>query len=274
MSSLTARNLFSITFGDRNTWDDWKLIPVHRPVIAYPSVKTNIIDLTGADGEIDLMDIIVGGPVYANRTGSLLFRMVDKTGEMSVLKRKNEIAHYLHGIKMNMILGEEPEYYYTGKFEVESMAYKGKGDFADITIKYNIEPYKRSVYLTTDQWLWDTFSFDTGVIYDGLIVNAQANSIDDPLIIDNFDAIVGDLTVAPSVTISNNATNITFKRYQLTSESASTGAWDGTGYVYKTGTNVQPTSGTAVGLKFNRRTKKLKVEGFGKFTLSFRSGAV
>ena len=267
MSSSTARNLFSVTFGEKNSWDDWKLIPISRPVIAFPSVKTNIIDLTGADGEIDLMDIIVGAPVYANRTGSLSFRMVDNTGYTSVLKRKNEIAHYLHGIKMNMILDEEPEYYYTGKYEVESMAYKGRGDFADITIKYNIEPYKRSVYDTTEQWLWDPFSFDTGVIYDGLIVNAQANSISDPLIIDNFDQIVGDLTIAPSVTVSNNATNITFKRYR-------NGSWDGTGYVYKTGTNVQPTSGTAVGMKFDRYTTKLKVEGFGKFTLSFRPGAL
>lgn len=266
--SETARRLHSVNFGEKNTWDDWKLIPIARPVAAFPPIKTNIIDITGADGHIDLMDIVVGAPVYANRTGSFSFRMVDKTGETSVLKRKNEIAHYLHGLSMRMILDEEPEWYYYGKFSVDSMVYKGKGDFADIVINYDIEPYKRKVYTTDEQWLWNPFSFDDGVIYDGLIVNADVNSIENPLIIDNFDAIIGDMTIRPTVVVSNNLTNITFRRYEK-------GSWDGGyGYVYKTGTNVQPSEYTSSGMRFDRYTTKLSVEGFGKFSLIFRQGAL
>ena len=29
----------SITIGDKNTWDDWKIIPVSRPVVAPPVEK-------------------------------------------------------------------------------------------------------------------------------------------------------------------------------------------------------------------------------------------
>ena len=259
--------IYGVTFGDKHTWADWKILPIARPVIAFPPVKTNIINIIGADGQIDLMDVVVGAPVYGNRTGSLSFRMVDKSGETSVLKRKNEIAHYLHGLSMRMVLDEEPEWYYYGKFSVDTMTYKGKGDFADIVIKYDLEPYKRRLYTTDEQYLWDTFSFDDGVVYDGLIVNAEVSSTEDPVIIENFDAIVGDLPIRPTVVISDNTTNITFKRLQ-------SGTWDTTGYVYMTGTNVQPSSGTAIGLKFDRFTTALSVAGVGKFSLIFRQGAL
>ena len=268
MSSDFARKMASVNFGDKNTWDDWQMVPTERPVISFPGVKTNIINLTGADGQIDLMDIVVRSPVYANRTGSMTFRMVNTAGAASIASRKNAIAHYLHGVTMDMVLDDEPEWYYTGKFSVSDVKYKGKGAYADIVIKYDLEPYKRKRFTTDEQWLWDPFSFEDGIIYDGLIVNAEVFSTENPLIIDNFDAIIGDMTIRPSVVISNNITNITFRRYE-------NGTWDGgNGYVYKTGTNVQPSDGTSVGLRFDRNTTKLSVEGFGKFSLIFRQGAL
>lgn len=269
MSSSFAVKMASVNFGEKNTWDDWGMVPVERPVIAFPPVKSNIIDLTGADGQIDLLDIIVKAPVYANRTGKLIFRMVNSPGSDSIAKRKNQIAHYLHGVTMDMVLDEEPEYYYTGKFAVDDIEYKGNGAYADITIKYDLEPYKRSMYTTDEQYLWDPFSFEDGIVYEGLIVNAEVSSNSDPVIIDNFDLICKDLTIRPQVVIADNTTNITFKRYQR-----DTGEWDDPGFVYTTGTDQQPSDGTQSGLQFTRYTSKLSVAGIGKFSLKFRAGAL
>lgn len=33
----------SITIGEKNTWDDWHLIPTSRPLVNPPSVNTHLI---------------------------------------------------------------------------------------------------------------------------------------------------------------------------------------------------------------------------------------
>ena len=41
----------SITFdNEKNTWDDWHLIPSSRPLVAPPSIKSNYVDVAGVDG--------------------------------------------------------------------------------------------------------------------------------------------------------------------------------------------------------------------------------
>ncbi len=40
----------SITIGNKNTWDDWHLIPATRPLFNPPTVKTNMVNIPGGDG--------------------------------------------------------------------------------------------------------------------------------------------------------------------------------------------------------------------------------
>ena len=67
----------SITFGDKNTWDDWHLVPASRPVFLPPDVKTNYIDLPGADGHADATESLTGRVLYKNRTGSIEFYVMN-----------------------------------------------------------------------------------------------------------------------------------------------------------------------------------------------------
>ena len=63
----------SITFGDKNTWDDWRLVPASRPLFNPPAQKVKTLDIPGGDGVIDLSQALTGYPVYQNRTGSIEF---------------------------------------------------------------------------------------------------------------------------------------------------------------------------------------------------------
>ena len=60
----------SINFGNKNTWDDWRLIPTSRPVFLPPDVKKVLVDLPGSDGVIDLTESLTGYVKYGNRKGS------------------------------------------------------------------------------------------------------------------------------------------------------------------------------------------------------------
>ena len=60
----------SITFGTKNTWDDWHLIPKTRPLVNPPTVKTNYVDIPCGDGVLDLTETLACRPVHNNRNGS------------------------------------------------------------------------------------------------------------------------------------------------------------------------------------------------------------
>ena len=128
----------SVTFGNKNTWDNWHIVPSSRPVFEPPKQKTNILDIQGGNGVIDLSEALTGYPVYNNREGSFEFIVMNDYGEWH--ERYSDISDYLHGQKMQAVLEDDPYYYYEGRFSVNS--WKSDKDWSKITIDYNVSPYK------------------------------------------------------------------------------------------------------------------------------------
>ena len=156
--------IYGVTFGSKHSLNDWHMLPIKRPVIQYPPLKKRTIDIEGADGSIDLSEAVTGYPIFENRTGSLMFRVLDAKTIEDVRKRKDDIAQYLHGKRLQMVLEEDDQFYYVGRFEVSNFEYKGVRSWADIEITYDLEPYKYYTLLSDDRWQWNPFSFLTGVI--------------------------------------------------------------------------------------------------------------
>lgn len=152
----------SVTFGNKNTWDDWHLIPTTRPVINPPQFVSNMVEIPGMDGSYDMSEWLSGRPNYKDRTGSLEFAVANDYTNWTIAY--SAISNYLHGQRMRMKLEDDPGFYYEGRFTVN----KWKSDkwYSLITINYVVNPWKKSVVGTSDPWLWDPFSFTTGVIQD------------------------------------------------------------------------------------------------------------
>ena len=134
----------SIIFGEKNTWDDWHLIPSSRPVFATPSVRTNYVEVPGADGALDLTEALVNRPLYNNREGNFEFIVYNDIGTYADDKTwseiYSEIAAYIHGKKMNSILEDDPGYYYHGRFFLDE--WKSDPNYSTISISYVVDPYK------------------------------------------------------------------------------------------------------------------------------------
>lgn len=150
----------SITIGEKNTWDDWHLIPTSRPLFDPPSVKTHLVDIPGGDGVLNLTNALAGRPTFNNRTGSWTF--VVQNGFMDWATLYSEIMVYLHGRTLRAVLEDDPAYYYEGLFFVNQ--WKSDKDYSQIVIEYNVDPYKRKIRSAGEDWLWNTFNFETGVI--------------------------------------------------------------------------------------------------------------
>lgn len=179
MPSDLARQYHSITFGDKNTWDDWHLVPETRPVFEPPEVKTNYIDVPGANGSLDVSEALVGHPVYKNREGSWSFYVLrPEEGKHKWYQVYSRIMGYLHGKEMKAVLNDEPTYYYEGRFAVEQWDSTQK-DYSHITIKYNVKPFKMNFMTSLDEeWLWDPFNFDEDQILFPAFKNIEIPSSD------------------------------------------------------------------------------------------------
>lgn len=196
----------SITIGDMNTWDSWHLIPKSRPLFNPPSVKTNYIEIPGGDGSLDLTTALAGRPVYKNRTGSWEFYVENGYKDWAVLY--SEIMTYLHGKKLKAILEDDPDYYYEGRFAVN--AWKSDPNWSIITIDYEVAPYKRSLISAGNDWLWDTFNFETDVIrsYENLPVDGSLTVV----------VVGGSMPVPPTIVASTTGMTVTYndETYTLT----------------------------------------------------------
>lgn len=175
MSSQQAKAYHSITIGERNTWDDWHIIPTSRPLVASPKVKTSFISLPGGDGSLDLTEVLAGRPTYDRREGSWEFIVMNDYGSWE--ERYSEIMGYLQGKEYDCILDDDDSYFYHGRFAVDE--WRSEPYWSRIVISYTLDPYKRDVSGFGENWLWDPFNFETGIIhnYRNLIVNGSLSVI-------------------------------------------------------------------------------------------------
>lgn len=123
-----------------DTYSDWHLVPESRPVVPMPEVNTNYVDVPGMSGSIDLTEYLTGYPTYKNRTGSLKFHVLNGYNPWQVTY--HNIANYLHGKEAAMMLEDDPNYYYFGRFTVQSWTSNNDGTWSDVEIGYTLDPYK------------------------------------------------------------------------------------------------------------------------------------
>lgn len=132
----------SITFKtdteSKNSWIDWHLVPTSRPVIAPPKKKTTTVDIPGADGVLDLSEVVAGKPTYNNRTGTIEFLV--QNGFKPWAEMYSTVMNYLNGTKKKMILNDDPDYYYEGIIIVSNWV--SEQHYSKITIEYDLYPYK------------------------------------------------------------------------------------------------------------------------------------
>lgn len=147
-----------------HTWNDWHLIPTQRPSIAPPEVHKNSVEVPGMNGVIDMTDVLLGYPTYGQRTGSIDFYVDHTVPDWSWDTAYDTILNWLHGKKTKLILTDAPSFYYEGRLSVNS--WKSDKMCSTITLDYDLAPFKKMVWSTIDNWEWDPFDFQHGVIID------------------------------------------------------------------------------------------------------------
>ncbi len=148
----------NVIFDDKKTHDDWGL-ELQKIEISLPAPVYKKIEVPGRDGALDLTEWS-GRVNYEERDVTILFTGFGDSAACQV--QSGRIAAYLHGRKRKLWLPYEPGYYYYGRFEVEVA--KENEYVQEYKITGTVDPFKYETASSTEEWLWDTFSFESGVI--------------------------------------------------------------------------------------------------------------
>lgn len=151
--------MYGVKFGEKHSYEDWGLILTSK-TINFPDPKIETVDIPGANGELDFTEALTGDVPYKNR--KLTFNFSVKTSMRSWQNLMSSIANYLHGKKLKIVLDQDNQFYYYGRAELSPL--NCNKSIGRITITCDAEPYKYDVFSSLEDWKWDTFNFETGII--------------------------------------------------------------------------------------------------------------
>ena len=166
------RGTLGVQIGDRHTLKDWSL-GWTAVTLGFPEAKTYEQDIPGMDGTLDFTEAMTLGDVkYKNRSLTLEFEAEDKDFyDWSILISR--IANYLAGQRMKIIFDNDPYFYYIGRLSVD--VEKTEKSESKLVLSGDVDPYKYELYSSLEDWVWDTFNFETGIVreYKDLPVNGS-----------------------------------------------------------------------------------------------------
>lgn len=150
----------TITFGTKNSYRDFGLI-LSSKEIGLPEPKTEIVDLPGADGVINLTEFLSDDIKYKQRQLQFTFTVIDPINTWYA--KLSQVTNYIHGRKLKIVIDCDKGYYYEGRCTVNQ--FKTSKRLAIIVIDAEVDPYKMEMNSSSTPWVWDTFSFLDGIIY-------------------------------------------------------------------------------------------------------------
>lgn len=132
--------MIGVKFGSYDSYNSWNLFLKEKPKISSPELQTYMVEIPGRNGQLDLTDSVFGGVKYKDREIKMAFLSYAEQAQWATIV-ENMMAS-LHGKKMQIVLPDDPNYYYYGRMVVEP-------DYGRhvLTVKVTatVEPYKTSI---------------------------------------------------------------------------------------------------------------------------------
>lgn len=137
---FNGRPLPGLLISGQDTYLTWDMVPTKRLYVAPPETKTNYVDLPGANGGVDYTELLTGFPMYGYRKGSWEFLLIPAENWSNVYQ---SLVETFHGKKHDIILQDDPNYYYTGRLNINEWETNDHNSL--ITIDYVLDPERKSV---------------------------------------------------------------------------------------------------------------------------------
>lgn len=129
-----------VKFGGLHSYTEWGLM-LSEKELKSPKVKTHTVEIEGGNGVLDYTEFF-GAVKYENRP--LTFKFI-KTNIIpdGFLSLFSLVQNTLHGQKMQVILDDDPAFFYYGRVIINE--WKSNKNIGEIVIEVDAEPYKQSI---------------------------------------------------------------------------------------------------------------------------------
>lgn len=134
--------LNDVLFNDKSAYQDWNIV-LTKTDIGLPKIKTSTVEIKGADGILDLSEVLTGDVIYGNRDIKLTFSMMNLEDYHTLI---SEISNYIHGRKLNIRFTMDEEYYYVGRCQISQ--WECNKNIGKIVVNISAEPFKYRFYET------------------------------------------------------------------------------------------------------------------------------
>lgn len=197
--SIPYETLYGVSFGGKHSFREYGLLPLSKPVISPPAVKTYYVEVPGADGSIDLTEALTGYVTYGDRTGKFDYQLYAPKDEW--LNVYNQIVSDLHGKAMDVVLDDDDKYYYHGRLSVGSLNVDKNKAKIQITGTFKSGRYAFDTTSGND-WLWNPFDFESDVAREYYQIRVKGEK--------QVTLIGSDLVVNPVFTLVSGAVGIKY----------------------------------------------------------------
>ena len=137
--------------------------------VSTPDVQKYEIEIPGRSGVLDFSEAL--GLFYNNR--NIAFTEVCHIPHTLWANKYSQIANKWHGKRVKVIFDDQAEWYYIGRCTCTPL-FKDN-DTHGVKFEINAEPFKYPADRDGNNWLWDPFNFEVGVIreYEHIVISGQ-----------------------------------------------------------------------------------------------------
>jgi hypothetical protein len=152
--------LLGAKIGNFHTLTDWALyLKVGSPKISPPETDEYLVQVPGSDTLLNLTNALDGRPHYKKRTITMELLCTAPKKQWPTIY--SNLANAIHGKWLQCKFDDDPGFYWEGLWSVDMSKDRLS---STVTITGTCNPFKRSVYDGSNDWLWDDFSFETDIV--------------------------------------------------------------------------------------------------------------
>ena len=184
-----------------HTFDDWGLYITNTDIIGEPKQYTRYIEIPGRNGLLDLSETIAGRQIYTSREIKMTLAgardKVTWNAAISILRNK------INGKICRISFDDDKTYYWTGRIVIKD--FSSALNLGKLTIDVpTADPYKYSMFSSTEPWLWDPFNFETDYDYSILspYVTVNGNTKTFNIYSGNYPFTIEAVWVSGTTTVS------------------------------------------------------------------------
>lgn len=230
-----------------HTLRDWGLAIGNNNYIGEPQQHTDFISVKGRNGLLDISEALTGHPTYESRAINIHLGGKDEPNDWDV--NMSNIRNKIEGKQIKLIFDNDPSYYWFGRCHIEGFdRFRELGTF-NLTIP-NADPYKYNVQEFNEDWLWDSFNFESDYVTEAREYTITGHT--------EITIPAGEMPVSPTIIVTNINTFLTIQKY---GEARVVNLSLGENKVYSITINDENES-------------ILMFEGNGKFSINFRGGSL